>query len=115
MMAESGKGVAELSLEQYFTIEIFGQPFTFKSDADASTAKAVADFLVNEVDRVESELSEQTPHVTRQAILVMTALNLASENFELRRSQSHFLQEIRRRSERLIRTLDLAVGKGEFL
>ena len=112
MMAESGKGKAELSSERYVTIEIFGQPFTFKSDADASTAKAVADFLVNVVDRVESELSEQTPHATRQAILVMTALNIASENFELKRSHLRFLQKIRRRSERLIRSLDLAVGEG---
>lgn len=112
MMAESGKGKVELSLEQYVTIEIFGQPFTFKSDADASTAKAVADFLVNEVDRVESELSEQTPHVTRQAVLVMTALNIASENFELKRSHLRFLQKIRRRSERILRTLDHAVDEG---
>jgi cell division protein ZapA (FtsZ GTPase activity inhibitor) len=96
-------------LEQFVTIEIFGQPFTFKSDADALTAKAVADFMVHEVDRVEAELLEKTPHVTRQAILVMTALNIASENFELKKSHVRFLEDLQQRSNRLIRTLDNAV------
>jgi cell division protein ZapA (FtsZ GTPase activity inhibitor) len=96
-------------LEQFVTIEIFGQPFTFKSDADTSTAKAVAEFLVHEVDRVETELSEKSPHVTRQAILVMTALNIASENFELKKSHVRFLEDLQQRSNRLIRTLDNAV------
>ncbi len=91
------------------TIEIFGQPFTFKSDADASTARAVADFLVNEVDRVETELSRKTPHVTRKAILVMTALNIASENFELKKSHKRLLENLKQRSEHLIRALDSAV------
>jgi cell division protein ZapA (FtsZ GTPase activity inhibitor) len=96
-------------LEPFVTIEIFGQPFTFRSDADASTAQAVADFLVNEVDRVETELSRTTPHVTRKAILVMTALNIASENFELKKSHLRLLQDLHQRSALLIRTLNNAV------
>ena len=96
-------------MEQFVTIEIFGQPFTFKSDADASTAREVVDFLVNEVDRVETELSRKTPHVTRQAILVMTALNIASENYKLKRNHGQLLLDLQYRSERLIRTLNDAV------
>lgn len=101
-------------MEQFVTIEIFGHPFTFKSDADKPTAQAVADFLVNEVDRVETELSKETPHVTRQAILVMTALNIASENFELKRSHMRLVQNLQQRSAHLIRTLDKAVNPAEM-
>jgi cell division protein ZapA (FtsZ GTPase activity inhibitor) len=105
------KEKADTTLEELITIEIFGKPFTFTSDADASTAKEVADFLVREVARMESELVRKTPHITRQAILVMTALNIASENFELRKNQAYMKKTIFERTQRLIHELDNAAAK----
>lgn len=103
-----GKGSDEKTTEPVVTIEIFGQPYTFKADADALTAKEVAEFLVKEVNRVEFEMSGTSASMTKKTILILAALNIANENFELKRNQSYFMREIAQRSRNLIRTLDSA-------
>ena len=103
-----GKGSNGETAEPVVTIEIFGQPYTFKADADALMAKEVADFLVKEVNRVEVEMSSTSASITKKAILILAALNIANENFELKRNQSHILRHIAQRSRNLIRTLDSA-------
>jgi hypothetical protein len=42
-------------LEHFVTIELFGQPYTFKSDAEASKAKEVADLLLQEVAKIQEQ------------------------------------------------------------
>jgi cell division protein ZapA (FtsZ GTPase activity inhibitor) len=103
-----GKGSDEKTAEPVVTIEIFGQPYTFRADADALMAKEVAQFLEKEVNRVEVEMAGTSASITKKAILILAALNIANENFELKRNRLHFLQDIAQRSRNLIRTLDSA-------
>ena len=107
-----GKGRNKQITEPVVTIEIFGKPYTFKADADASMAKEVADFLVKEVSKVEVELASTSTTINKKAILILAALNIANENFELKRNYSHFLRNIAERSRSLIRTLDTARRQG---
>ena len=101
----SKSGIADSS-EQIVTVEIFGKPYGFKTDADTSTAQRIADFLVEEVNRVQMEFSHAETPVNEKVILIMTALNIANENFELKQNRLNLLKNLSDRSSRLIRTID---------
>ena len=95
-------------MEQLVTIELFGQPFTFKTEADITNAKEVADYLVKEVTKIETQHSSQSS-VTKFATLILAALNIANENIEQKRKHSDLLIDISKKSANLIRELDAAV------
>ena len=96
-------------MNQFLTIELFGHPFTFETEADVSMAQEIADFLVKEVAKVEVQLSNKSSNITKHAILILTALNIANEYFELKKSYANLLENISKRSASLIRELDASV------
>ncbi len=96
-------------MEQIVTIELFGQPHTFKADSDVTKAKEVADILVKEVARVESQLIDASSNISRQKILILAALNIANENVELKKHHSKLLQDVAQRTMKLIGALDDSV------
>ncbi|MBW2738745.1 MAG: cell division protein ZapA [Deltaproteobacteria bacterium] len=93
-------------MEQLVTIDLFGQSYTFKTDSEVFKAEEVADFLVKEVEKVESQHSVKTLDVTKFTILILAALNIANENFEIKRNDSEFLNNTSQRLNRIIRTLN---------
>jgi cell division protein ZapA (FtsZ GTPase activity inhibitor) len=99
-------------LEQLVTIELFGQPYTFKAKSEAVKAKEVAEILTQEVGRVQYQQSGLSSNMTNLTILILAALNIAHENMELKRSHSTILQNISERSASLIRKLDDFVQKN---
>jgi cell division protein ZapA (FtsZ GTPase activity inhibitor) len=96
-------------LEQLVTIELFGQPYTFKTESDITNAKEVADYLVKEVAKVETQHSSKSS-VTKFATLILAALNIANENIERKKNYSDLLANISKQSANLIRALDAAVN-----
>ena len=96
-------------MEQLVKIELFGQPYTFKAESEVNNAEKVADYLVKEVSKVTAQQSRQSSNINKLAVIILTALNIANENMELKREQSKFLQDITKRSANLIRNLDAIV------
>jgi len=96
-------------LEQTVTIELFGQPHTFKANSEVTQARAVADLLVAEVKRVENQQTGQSSNISKLTILMLAALNIANEHMELKRNHSDLLREIAERSTNLLRKLDDSV------
>ncbi len=92
-------------MEQLVTIELFGQPYTFKAESEITEAKEVAESLVKEVALVETQQSGKASDITKLAVLISAALNIANENFELKRNYSELIQKLSERSASLIRTL----------
>ena len=93
-------------MEQLVTIELFGRPYTFKAESEATKAKEVVDFLKREITKVETQQSGKSPGITKLAILILAALNIANENFDLKMNHSELLGQISERSAKLIRKLD---------
>ena len=93
-------------MEQIVTIELFGQPHTFKADSDVTKAKEVADLLVEAVARVESQQNDLSSNISRQKILILAALNIANEHMELKRNHSKLLNDVARRTTNLIGRLN---------
>ena len=96
-------------MEETVTIELFGQPHTFKANLEVAKVKAVADLLVEEVARVENQQSGQSPNISKLAILMLAALNIANEHMELKRNYTELLRDVTTRSTKLIHTLDNSV------
>jgi cell division protein ZapA (FtsZ GTPase activity inhibitor) len=102
-----GFGKAESrALEQMVTIELFGQPYTFKAETEVKTAKAVADLLVKEVDKVQDQQSGPLSNISNLTILILAALNIANENMELKRNHSKLLDDVNQRSALIIGQLN---------
>ena len=96
-------------MEETVTIELFGQPHTFKANLEVGKVKEVADLLVKEVAHVENQQSGQSSNISKLAILMLAALNIANEHMELKRNYSKFLQDVTNRTSKLIHTLDITV------
>lgn len=95
-------------MEQVVTIELFGQPFTFKTESGVADAKEVADYLVKEVSRIEAQLSKQSTNVDKLATLALAALNIANDNIMIRKDHANLKEDISNRSESIIRILNAA-------
>lgn len=95
-------------MDQLVTIEIFGQPFTFKADTDASKAKEVADYFAEEVTRMEAGLAGTggVP-VDKRLILILTALNITQELFHYKKDHDALISKLVERSNDLIKQLDM--------
>jgi cell division protein ZapA (FtsZ GTPase activity inhibitor) len=93
-------------VEQLITIELFGQPYKFKSVPETENAQEVADVLVKEVGRIQDQQSKEAPGITQIAILILAALNIVNENMELKKKYSTLQETVSRRSDTLKRLLD---------
>ena len=95
-------------MEQLITIELFGRPYTFKAESELSEAEKAADLLVKEVAKIEVQLSSKSSAIIpEQTILILAALNIAGENYKLKKKYSDLAQEMAERSASLIQTLDM--------
>ena len=93
-------------MEELVTIELFGKPYSFKAKSEVKKAKEVADFLAEEVSRVESQQSGESSTASDLTTLMLAALNIAHQNLELENNYSKLRQDIAERSARLIRKID---------
>ena len=98
-------------MEQLVTIELFGKKHTFKAEADVQQAKEIADVLVKEVSRIESQRSAQSSADSNLTTLMLAALNIAHQNLELENSHLRLRQDLSERSLNLIRQLDDCVSQ----
>jgi cell division protein ZapA (FtsZ GTPase activity inhibitor) len=97
-------------VDQLLTIDVLGQPFTFKTDSNESEARAVADFVAESVDQVKSQCAHQVPPPDKRAILILAALNIANEYFDLKKKHQEILNAINQRSVQLLNTLETQVN-----
>lgn len=93
-------------LDQLLTIEVLGQPFTFKTDSEKTDAKAVADYVVQAVDSIHAQGTQKAQLLDKRAILILAALNIANDYFNLNKKYQQLLQDIDHRSANLIQVLE---------
>lgn len=93
-------------MDQVLTIEILGQPFTIKTDSDVSDAGAVANYVVESVDRARKQCAQKTLAPDKRAILILAALNITNDYFDLKKKHQRLLQDINQRSAHLLHLLE---------
>ena len=67
---------------------------------------SVADILVKEVEKIQEEMSGQTPEMTKFTVLMLAALNMASELYESKQNQTQFISKLNEKSSRLTKLLE---------
>jgi cell division protein ZapA len=87
-------------------IEIFGQAYTFKSDAEAATAAQAAEMLAQEVAQVQQQLSGPTSNIPKLTLLILAGLNLSNRILQARDEFGECIEKLTERSDRLNRLLD---------
>ncbi len=75
----------------------------FKADTDVEKANQVADHLAREVAKVEAHVSKKA---TDQTKLLIAALNIAGENFEIKDRYFKFRKAVADKSENLLGALN---------
>ena len=100
-------------MEQLVTIELFGREHTFKAESDVQQAKEIAELLVKEVSRVESQQSSKSSAESNLTTLMLAALNIAHQNLEQENHHLKFRKDLSERSLNLIRQLDDCIHQNE--
>ena len=93
-------------MEHMVTIELFGQPHTFKADTEVAKANEVADLLKREVEKVQDQQTGSSTHIPKMTILILAALNIAHNSMQLNKDADDIIDQITRRCETLNRMLD---------
>jgi cell division protein ZapA len=93
-------------VDQLVTIDVLGQPFSFKTDTNLAEARAIADYLAESVGQVKTQCGSKVPAPDKRAILLLAALNITSEYFELKKKHRELLDDLEQRSTYLIDALD---------
>jgi len=106
MSGEREEGRERAGLEHMVTIELFGQPHTFKADTEVADANEVADLLKHEVEKVQDQQTVSSTHIPKMTILILTALNLSHNIIQLKKDADDIVDRITQRCETLNRMLD---------
>jgi len=93
-------------LEHLVTIELFGQPYTFKSDADVAKAKEAAELLLEEVREIQGQQSGPSTYIPKLTILILAALNIATRIMQSKKETGEFVDITAQRLAALNRKLD---------
>jgi cell division protein ZapA (FtsZ GTPase activity inhibitor) len=94
-----------IGLEHLVTIELFGQPYTFKSDTDVAKANEAAELLLNEVQKVQTQHSGPSTYMPKLTIMILAALNIANSIMQLKKN-GEFVDLTAERLSALNRKLD---------
>jgi len=92
-------------LEDYLTITLFGQTYTFKFESDDLSGAEAVDILLCEVKKVELQY-QQSIHISKFVILILAALNIGVEKIALKNNYQRQLSKLSDRSAGLIHRLD---------
>ena len=87
------------------TVQIAGQKYTLRSDAEEEEVRALAAF----VDGLCKDVQRQTRAADTQAVAILTALRIAEELFGEREATAALKRRIREQGETL---LDLLAREG---
>jgi cell division protein ZapA len=93
-------------MKRSVTVQIAGQRYTLRSDADEDTVRKIASF----VDARLKEVARQTRTADTQAHAVMAALQIAEQLFAEREDFAELKKRIRDKSQSLLHFLEREGG-----
>ena len=97
-------------MEHTITLQIFGRKFTFQTESGMPDAKKVAARFEDAVQKVQSQFDGRPVNVDRETILVLTGLNIASENFKSEARYQQIFDRMTKKSAVVINELDKAIS-----
>ncbi len=95
-------------MDEIVKIDLFGEEFRFKPDGQVKDPDKVAQYLKDYIKEAEALFQNKTTGRNRIAILLLAAMNLSRDFYELKQQHS----ELERDVEQRISSLMYKVDKG---
>ena len=92
------------------TLDIFGRKFTFHADPNDQDASTVAKSFEAAVRKVEKQFENKKANVDKEALLVLTGLNLASEKFKTEKRYRELINRMSEKSAMVLSELNKAIS-----
>jgi len=89
-------------VDRIISIELFGQAYTFKASGGVSQAEEITNYVAEEVEKAQA--AGEAP--SKLDTVILAALNIANDYFEVRRSRQDLVRDIDRRCKSLIEHID---------
>lgn len=89
-------------MDRTISIRLFNQTYRFKADTEAAEANRIAGYVVEEIEKAQA--SADVP--SRLDSVILAALNIANEYFELKRGHDTMVKDVNRRCSVLIDYID---------
>ena len=89
-------------MDRIINIELFGQSYKFRAEAQLFHAEKIADYVIEQVERARA--SAEVPG--KLDTVILAALNIANDYFEMKRRCDEVLKDIDRRCTVLIENID---------
>ena len=90
-------------MDRLITIELFGQTYTFRASGGVSQPEEVAGYVAGEIEKARA--AGETP--SKLDTVILAALNMANDYFEMRRSRQELVRDIDERCKVLIEHIDV--------
>lgn len=98
-------------MERILTLELFGEQHKFQADADDTNAEAIVHYLEQKVEDAGRKMASPGRDVNKFAQLLLAAMNISHEYFEMKGKYDRMLRSVEKRSEDLVSKIDKNVKK----
>ncbi len=95
-------------MDEIVKIDLFGEEFRFKPDGQVKDPDKVAQYLKDYIKEAEALFQNKTTGRNKIAILLLAAMNLSRDFYELKQQHS----ELKRDVEQRVSSLMYKVDKG---
>ncbi|MFH1152514.1 MAG: cell division protein ZapA [Pseudomonadota bacterium] len=102
--------VEETPLDDIVTIELFGEKFRFRPESQVREAQKIAEHLEHYVGLAEKQFKINTSDRNKMAILLLAAMNISKEYFELKSDYSKLEGYVAERTATLLKKIDDGLG-----
>lgn len=89
-------------MDRLISIELFGQAYKLKASSQVSQPEEVADYVAGQVEKARAAAKAPSKVDT----LILAALNIANDYFEMRRNCQDLVSDIDQRSKVLVEYID---------
>lgn len=96
-------------MERILKIEIFGEQYKFKAEAEDKNAERVVEFLVNKVSGTRQEMAMPNTDVNKFAKLLLATLNICNEYLDLKDRYDGVLQNVNNRTSKIVKKIDESI------
>ena len=89
-------------MDRVISIELFGQAYTFRAEAQLLDAEKIASYVAEQVGKAQA--SADVPG--KLDTVILAALNIANDYFEMKRHRDELVNNIDRRCAVLLENID---------
>lgn len=93
-------------MEKPVTVNILGNEYVIKSEEDAEKVNRIADYMNEKV----KEINDNTEGLSEKKKVILVALNIANDYFQVLKERDELIARIRQRSKELINNINSTIS-----